>query len=427
MDVARRAAVQAAAAVDSGAFSDVALDRALRASDVREEDRRRTTELFYGILRWQGRADWTLRAISHRALVTMDPVVKAALRCGFVEMKLLDHPAYAVVSALVQVAKELDERASGMVNAILRKLSDQGERELPRDPVEALAITESHPKWLVERWVHSIGLDRARAWCQWANQRPDLGIRVNRRRGSRDDYLASHFLPAAEKSPLSEAALALPPTPVRRLPGFADGWLSVQGIGSQVATDAVPLTPGTHVADVCCGRGTKALALLERGEGITLLAADTDRRALARIPEEAERLQVEGLDCRAMDARHPPEDVKGTFATVLVDAPCSGLGTLRRHPEIRWRRRPVDLLRNGELQEEILSGAATLVEKGGHLVYTVCTTEPEETRRVRRSFLASHEDFRSEDFPGGERGERLLVPDRDGCEGFYVALFTKKG
>lgn len=424
-DEARLSAVRAARDVESGALSQEALSLALQRGEGAEGARGRTTELFYGILRWQGRLDWTLAPLSRRPLKALDPETRACLRLGVLEMAILGHPAYAVVDAVVEVAKVFARPASTLVNAVLRRVAEEGERPYPPDPVAALAVRESHPVWLVTRWERRVGLERTQAWCEWANRPPELAVRVNRLKGSPRSYLDRYAPREARTDVLSEAALVLPPSPVDRIPGFREGWVSVQGIGAQAVTDAVPLAEGAAVADVCAGKGTKTLALLERAPGIRLLAMDLEAGELERIPAEALRLGLEAPTMQVADARRPPGEFTGRFRTVLVDAPCSGLGTLRRHPEIRWRRTPGDLRRSAHLQKEILEGAQTLVADGGCLVYAVCTMEEEETSEVRSSFMEAHPEFSPRPFSDAPTGERLLTPDRDGCEGFYVAQFTK--
>jgi len=421
-DIERLVALMALADVDRGAHSQVALDRALRPAG--EAKGARATELFYGVLRWQGALDAALQPLLSRRLAALEPVIRAALRLGAVEILHLGHPPYAVVSEVVEVAKGVAPRASGLVNAVLRRLA-AGEVTQPSDPLEARSLEEGHPRWLFARWLQRWGEERTHALCAWDNTPPDLVVRVNARRGSRTDYLSTHPIADAIAPSGVPTAVAMPARPVRSLPGFAEGWVSVMGKAAQLAVLSIPVRPGDRVADVCAGRGTKTLFLLEREPDLEVVAMDIDASRLAAIAAEAARLGLPSPPTAVGDALKPPAELAGAFDTVLLDAPCTGLGTLRRHPEIRWRRMPGDVKEAGRRQAALLAAAATLVRPGGRLIYSVCSMEPEETEGVTQGFLSARNGMRPATVPGWDTASRLFTPDEDACEGFYVMHFTR--
>lgn len=421
-DSERLAAVRALIDVDRGAPSQAALDRALRREGAAQGAR--ATELFYGVLRWQGTLDAALAPLLSRRLASLDPATRAALRLGAVEMTRLGHPAYAVVSEVVEAAKAVAPRGAGLVNAVLRRLAT-GEVGRPGDPLEARALDAAHPPWLFRRWLARWGEARTLAICAWDNTPPPLVVRVNARKGTPADYLARHEVAGAEVSDAVPTAIAMPPRPIRHLPGFAQGWVSVMGKAAQASVLSIPLRGGERVADVCAGRGTKTLFLLELEPDIEVVAMDLDGRRLASIGEEAERLGLAPPPTAVVDARTPPGELAGSFDTVLLDAPCSGLGTLRRHPEIRWRRSPEDVVRSSARQRDLLAGAALLLRPGGRLVYAVCSMEMEETVAVTDAFLAARGELRPATVAGWGASDRLFTPDADGTEGFYVRHFVK--
>lgn len=410
--------------MERGYPSEDALDRLLLRERPRDEVRARATDSFYSALRWQAKLDYLIHPHLSRPLLSLDPPVRAALRLGALDLIFHKRPAYASVHEAVEVMKVLSPRAQGFVNAVLRRLADAPQRPLPHDPALALEADLSHPAWLAERWLERLGEERARKWMVWDNTRPDLTLRVNRRKGTPDDYLAT-FETVGRPHPASPAALAVPSLPIHKLPGFADGWVSVQGPGSQAVTDLVPLRPGTRLADVCSGLGTKSLAFLEREVSLQVLSMDLDPRKLSFIPTEAERLGLPVPEVMTADAKELPSSLNEGFDVVFVDAPCTGLGTLRRHPEIRWRRQAKDLLKSQELQIAILNGARRLVREGGLLVYTVCSTEPEETTEVRDDFLARHAGWKGHPFTQAGKEALFLTPDLDDTEGFYIAQMKR--
>jgi 16S rRNA (cytosine967-C5)-methyltransferase len=406
------------------AFADVLLAHRLADDGLAPNDRALATELVYGTLVWQGRLDHFLRRLLHEPLERLDPPVRAALRLGLYQLRVLDRiPAYAAVDSSVRLA---GRRASGLVNAVLRRATREDEPALPDDPVDRLATEWSHPRWLVERWVRELGASAAAALLEANTQTPQVAIRPNRRRTTADALRSTLATAGIETRPsdVVDGALVVETraASLRGLPGWREGLFAFQGEASQLVAALVDVGPDARVLDACAAPGGKTIAIAERlGPGRSITAFDRNRAGLGRLAREAERLGVSAVVAQA-DACRPPTE--RPFDAVLVDAPCSGLGTLRRHPEIKWRRRPEDIPRLAVLQQEIVAGVAPLVKPGGLLVYAVCTRTTEETTGVVETLLAAQPRFVVEPARGpcvDADGFLRTAPYRHGMDGFFAA------
>ncbi len=374
---ARVAAAAALVAVDEeGAHLEDAL--AARLPEDRAE-RDLAWFLAYGVMRRRGHVDAALRELSARPLGAMDPAVRAALRVGAFELLYARTPKHAAVHQAVETVRALGAgRAHGMVNAVLRKL---------RAPEHLSRADElDHPAWLVDRWTDRYGAEATERWCA-ANAEPPPLFLVRRDRSAPppDDAapaeVGGRTLPGVWRVPTGD--------PTTRPDFQAGGWW-VQDAASVAVADLVPGGEGTRVLDACAAPGGKSFRLASRG--LRVLATDRDARRLKLVDEGAKRLGLP-VETRVLDWTRPGHEALGTFEAVLVDAPCSGLGTVRRHPEIRWRRTEPDLLGAAALQERILGAAASHVAPGGALIYAVCSPEPEEGEAVIAQFLATHREF----------------------------------
>jgi len=410
------------------AFADVLLAHRLSAAALATSDRGLATELVYGTLVWQGRLDHHLRQLLHDPLDRLDPPVRAALRLGLFQLFFLDRvPAYAAVDRSVRLA---GRRAGGLVNAVLRRAArvGRGGLALPDrgDPVDRLAVEWSHPRWLVEQWVDELGLDEATALLEADTRAPRVALRVNPARTTRDALRATLAAAGVQTEPgiATESALLVAGNAggLRELPAYRDGLFSFQGEASQLVAALVDVPPTARVLDVCAAPGGKTLAIAERlSPGHPIVAFDRNRGGLGRLRSDAARLGVAALAVAA-DARRSPTALQ--FDAVLVDAPCSGLGTLRRHPELKWRRRPEDVPRLATLQRELASGVADLVRPGGLLVYAVCTRTRDETTDVIDAFRAAHPRFAVEPLAVpymDADGFLRTAPHMHGLDGFFAA------
>lgn len=418
------------------AYLNVVLDTMLSESPLKDpRDTALATELAYGAARRQLSLDYAISRFADRKLDSMEDRVLAALRIGAYQIFHTRVPARAAVAETVQALKDLGvARAAGFVNAILRRLAELPGPPLPAesDVAEYLSVRESHPKWLVERWLRHFGRERAEAMLVADNQTPPIVVRANTSKGTRDALLTQLREVGLEAQPTAVSPVGITLPPVGRLEdvyGYAEGLWQVQDEAAQLVGvyGAIPET--ARVLDACAAPGGKANHLADTHE---VVATDLHANKLPKIEAEAKRLGLSGkLKAVAHDATVPlPEDL-GEFHAILVDAPCSGLGTLRRHPELRYRRKEEDIGRLASLQRRILENCQEVVPPGGLLVYAVCTSEPQEGQDQVEMFLRSHPEWTAE--PPVLSGVKLpltqaylrTLPGPEGWDGFFAARLRK--
>jgi 16S rRNA (cytosine967-C5)-methyltransferase len=419
------------------AFLNVALDTALAEEPFEDpRDTALVTELCYGATRRQLSLDFTIAQLSDRRLETLEDRVLGALRVGAYQIFFSRVPRRAAVAETVEALKELGlQRATGFANAILRRLAERAALPLPPESDLALhlSVRESHPAWLVSRWLRQFGRERAEAMLVADNQPAPVVIRASSVKGSRDALLrqlqeAGVEARATRSSPVG---IVLPPVgKVEDLYGYDEGLWQVQDEAAQLVGVFAAVPDGSRVLDACAAPGGKACHLAERLE---VLAADVHANKLRKIDAEARRLGVSArLKTLAHDATEPFPENLGEFHAVLVDAPCSGLGTLRRHPELRYRRAEEDIGRLAALQLKILESCQERVAPGGLLVYAVCSTDPQEGADQVEMFLRSHPDFTAEPPLLAEgvtvpqwQGHLRTLPGPDGLDGFFCARLRR--
>lgn len=435
---ARALAIEVLARMEAtDAWLTPVLDARLSESPPRDSrDAALATELCYGTTRRRLTLDFALAGVSDRRLGTLEDRVLAALRVGAYQLFYGRMPARAAVADTVEAIKELGlGRAAGFVNAVLRKLAALPAQPLP--PLEPraayLSLKESHPGWLVERWLHAFGVERTEAMLAANNQPPPLVLRANSRRTTREALLGLLSEAGLQPEPTlaSPAGVALVAKGrVEALLGFQEGLWQVQDEAAQLVVQYADVQSGVRVLDVCAAPGGKTCQLAERGP---VVALDLHARKLDGVRAEAARLGLgEQLTLRAHDATHPlPADL-GLFEAVLLDAPCSGLGTLRRNPELRYRRTEEDIPRLAALQAQLLERAKAAVAPGGLLIYAVCSTEKEECSEQLRRFLEASRDFvlAPPTGPGArdcplEDGCLRTLPGPEGRDGFFAARLRR--
>jgi 16S rRNA (cytosine967-C5)-methyltransferase len=426
-----------------GAFANLALDSALRQAGVLEpREVALATELTYGTLRWQLQLDRALAAHSDRAMDDLDEPVRVALRLGAFE--LLHHekvPARAAVNEAVELAKELKAaRATGFVNAVLRRLSETRASPPPPsaevDPVGHVAALTSHPRWIVERWMRWLGRAEVEQLCRANQQQAPATIRVARRKATitrvQDLLRASGIESRPGRYSPDALILAEGAPPALDIEGHDQGLFQAQDEAAQLVSLFAAPGRAARVLDACAAPGGKACHLAEIASEGSVLAIDLHARKAAAIGESARRLGLDNLEARAADATLPIPDVAfESFDLVLLDAPCSGLGTLRRHPEVKLRRTPEDVDRLAQVQARLLAAVQRYVRQGGVLVYALCTLTPEECDEQVERFLASFRHFELEppppSFPAECRERDFLrtLPHRTGTDGFFAARLRR--
>lgn len=426
------------------AFADVLLADRLAGTTLSPADRALATRLVYGSLAWQGRLDHHLAQLVRMRLGDLDVPVLVALRLGLHQLLFLERvPAYAAVDASVRLVHRFGRGAAGLVNAVLRRAAAAGPAGLPLpdandDPLGRLSVEWSHPRWLVERWAADFGLDALPALLAADNVRGPTAIRANSSRASRDALLAeltTAGVVARSSQWAPDAVVVKRGADLRRLAAWHEGRFAFQGEASQLIAPLLGAAREARVLDACAAPGGKTTHIASRlADTGSIVALDRAAGGVDRIRAEARRLGA-AVAVVTGDARRPP--FRGLFDAVLVDAPCSGLGTLRRHPEVRWRRKPADVVRLSALQREVLAGVAPLVRAGGTLVYAVCTLTREENAGVVSAFLAEHPDFSIDPLGRGTspppaslvttEGFLTTLPHRDDLDGFFAARLRARG
>jgi 16S rRNA (cytosine967-C5)-methyltransferase len=324
-----------------------------------------------------------------------------------------------VAEAVAQARRHGHAGTAALVNAVLRRAAAEPAPEPPDLPTAS-----SHPKWLVDRWLRRLGREETEALLAADNQPPKVVLRANLTRTTREELrqaLAEEGVTAVPGRHAPEA-LVLQGAAVPELAVLAAGYCTVQDEASMLAARALQPQPGWTCLDVAAAPGGKATHLAElMGDQGVVLANDLDPQRARLIQAAARRLRLKSVRVRAADARTLPRNWAGRCDGVLADLPCSGLGTLARRPDLRWRKGEADLRALPRLQRELLEAAAACVKPGGVLVYSTCSTEPEENEDVVEGFLAAHPDFRP------EGAATRLWPHRDGTDGFYVARMRRGG
>jgi len=439
---ARAVAARVLARVETeGAFADLALDAELNRAAAVPRDAALATELVYGTLRWQRYLDWILGPHSRRPLGRLDPRPRVLLRLTAYQLAFLERiPPFAAVDDAVSLARQRGKPGvPEFVNAVLRSFARRGPRERepapPADPIEALAVRRSFPTWLARRWVERYGLDEASALMRALNERPPLTLRVNVLRTTREALAARlRDEDQVETTPIRHAPEGLIAIHGGR-PGawrsFADGALAVQDEASMLVARLLDPRSGETVADACAAPGTKTthLAQLMTNSG-HILAFDPQPARLALVREAATRLGVTIVETHGGTVETLAPGFTAACDAVLVDAPCSNLGVLRRNPEVKWRRQPGDIAASAVRQREILAAAATMVRPGGRLVYATCSLEPEENDGVVAAFLTARGDFATDPpsefpLPLDSHGVLRCLPHRHGTDGFTAVRLRR--
>lgn len=436
MNSARAAAARSVAAVLSGH----ALDRALAEQTTAPKNRAFAQALAYATVRHLGSGRALLRRLLSDPDRARPPLLDALLLTGLAELRWLQRPAHAAVAETVAEARRLGlERQAGLVNALLRRYLRESESLL-----QALASDEAaqleHPKWWLAE-LRAAWPDAAARILQADDQPPPLWMRLNRRHGDAEALLAAcadEGLQCQTHAQLPDAIRVEPPRPVERLPGFAEGRWSVQDAAAQRTVECLQLAPGLRVLDACAAPGGKTAHILERcAELAGLVALDIDEQRLQRVSQNLQRLGLlpedpSRLPLLAADARQTAQWWDGQpFDRILIDAPCSGSGVVRRHPDIKWLRRQADLVTLARTQGQLLDALWPTLAPGGLLLYTTCSVFPQENEAVIAAFLGRHPEASSRvpeicaSLQTLQHGAQRLSGDDDE-DGFYYALLQRR-
>jgi 16S rRNA (cytosine967-C5)-methyltransferase len=443
---------------------DVLLDRALARSSFDHRDRALAVELTYGVLRRLATIDWRLEPVLNKPLARLPVAVQMALRLGAYQLLYLNRiPQSAAVNESVNLARAfaltVGRDWSGLVNAVLRGLLRHPAQPWPSmdpDAAQAFAVRYSVPSWLSHRWIARLGLDSAEVACEGVSEAPPLTLRVNQLVTSREALLERFGQAGIAAKPTSVSPFGIQIEEggaVPSLPGFTEGAFYVEDEAAQLVPLLLDPQPGDTVLDACAAPGGKTthLADLMQNKG-TILAVDQKYARLDILQSNCRRLGVRNVVPIVGDIRQPCEWIpiieaagspsvkktvvaKVSFDRILVDAPCSGLGVLRRHPEAKWRKHEQTLPRHHTLQRQILEAVAPCLRPGGVLVYSTCSTEPEENEDVIEGFCRTHTEFQRESvgpwLPTSaqrfvtDHGDLSTIANRFSMDGFYAARLRK--
>lgn len=425
-------------------YSNLELRHVLDREELRAADAGLVTELVYGTIQRRLTLDTALaRFIQGKKVQTW---VKNLLRLSLYQIRYLDRiPDRAVVHEAVEIAKRRGHQGiSAMVNGVLRNVlrqPDLWDQLAVGDPVKQLSIAESHPEWLVRRWAGQYGLEQTRLILESNNRQPRTSVRVNRLKLSREELLAklAEQFPSVAPSAVSPDGLLLDGGHAAGTEWFRQGYFSIQDESSMLVAPALAVEPGMKVLDACAAPGGKTTHIAElmqdRGK---LIASDVHPHKRDLIAQNARRLGLTVVEPIVSDALHLGEKGLGSFDRILLDAPCTGFGVIRRKPDLKWNKTPEDVNAIAQLQYRLLEHVAELLMPGGLLVYSTCTIEPEENENIVRRFVAEHPEFELDpalldDLPGAVSEKAVtgegfvqLLPHHFESDGFFIARLKRK-
>ncbi len=442
---AREVALNVLTSVDeNAAYSNLLLNRSLQQADLSPADAGLVTELVYGTIARQATLDYFLNLFIKSEVKRLNPWVRSLARMSLYQIRYLDRiPAHAAVNEAVEIAKKRGHQGiASMINGVLRSVLREGDALVIPDDLptaERIALQHSHPQWLVERWIAQYGEDTAEAVCAANNQPPKVSIRVNALKANRDELLRE-----LENEGRTVRASELSPSGIIVESGgnmandhlYRDGRFSIQDESSMLVAEALAAEPGMSVLDCCAAPGGKTAHIAEKmGNKGRIVANDLHEHKQGLIMEQAERLGLSCIESSVGDAMALKDQFESaSFDRVLLDAPCSGFGVIRRKPDLRWAKTPDDAASIARLQRQMLSAVAGLVKPGGILVYSTCTIEREENQRAVAEFLRDHAEFIAEPFEvpaleslpqAGGAGVQIL-PNQFGSDGFYIARLRRR-
>ncbi len=423
-----------------GAYTNIAVNKYLRSHELNDMDRRLMTELVYGTVKAVGTIDWYLQQCVTRPLDKIDKLVLSILRISVYQLLYMDKiPDAAACNEAVNLARLFShEGTAKFVNGVLRGLLRKKDSfilpDAEKEVAEHISLAMYHPRWLVKKWLKNYGREATEALCAFDNTPAPVCLRVNTLVTTRDELMAKLISVGAEvrASKWSVDGIVCEKLPALNVV-FADmnNEFYVQDESSMLVGAVLAPQAGETVIDMCSAPGGKTthLAQLMQNEGV-IYAGDVHQHKIKLIEENAARLGIKNINAQIQDATEFIEAWEGKADKVLVDAPCSGMGVLRRRAEARWRKTRSDLKIFPPLQLKILTNAARYVKAGGTLVYSTCTIEQAENHYLVQEFLTAHLDWRIEPFAHpltGELVEELqLLPQVDGVDGFYICKLVKK-
>ncbi len=366
--------------------------------------------------------------------------VRYILRTAVYQIYDLKVPDYASCDQAVNLGKKFGHKGiSGFINGVLRSvIRNKGKVKFPlfeQDPLTHISVAHSHPKWMVEKWCHEYGIEATESLCMANNEIPMISIRTNLRKISREELILlmrERGIDAEKSVFVPEGILAKRGFYPAQLEQFTKGYFSIQDEASIMVSRVLNPLPGENVLDVCGGPGGKSVHIGELMDNVgKIVSCDIYPHKMRLIEKAATRCGIDIIETKKIDAREISSHFEGFADKILVDPPCSGLGTIRRRPDIKWKKKPEDVFILAKLQKQILKEASKCLRSGGVLVYSVCTIEPEETEQIVDWFLSENNGFYLETINRVIELERSkgcihLLPSINGTDGFFISLIRKK-
>ncbi|MBS4198907.1 16S rRNA (cytosine(967)-C(5))-methyltransferase RsmB [Bacillus sp. FJAT-49732] len=437
----REAALDVLIAIDQHqSYSNLLLNQVIKKYQITGPDTGLLTEIVYGTIQRKMTLDYYLQPFIKKKL---EQWVHILLRLSLYQMIYLDKvPDRAIIFEAVEIAKKRGHRGIvGLVNGILRSVQREGLRSLDAitDPVEKLSIETSHPLWLVRRWIDQYGFEKAKAMCEENLLAPVQTVRINETKTNREEVCSMLEVEgfSVEVSPIISESIRILKGNAANSDLYKKGYYSIQDESSMAVAYALEIAPNMAVLDACAAPGGKTghIAELLKGTG-KVTSLDLHPHKIKLIKENASRLGLNNIDALVMDSRHSGDSFQSeSFDRILVDAPCSGLGVLRRKPDIKYSKTDEDIQSLREVQLRILDATASLLKKGGLLVYSTCTVDLEENFGTAAAFLELHEDFESHaltlptalsHFIKEGSNTIQIFPQDFGGDGFFISCFRKK-
>lgn len=437
MNKPRQLAFIALKEVHKGAYADVVIDRVLQKYKLPDNDRRLMTELVYGSVRRQRTLDTLIDQLATKKAQQQPKDLRTILHLGLYQLRYQEKiPVSAAVNTTVELAKENGfSGLTGFVNGFLRQYLRLSEPlQLPKNPLEKLAILHSFPDWIIEVWLSQLSFQETEKLCEWMNQTPTIDLRVNILRSSLEEV----------KSAFKSAGILARPIPglpqglrlisstgsIQNLPGFREGWWTVQDSSAQLVGHLLDPQPGEVVIDACAAPGGKTTHIAElMGDRGKIWAIDKTASRLRKLQENTQRLHLQSIEICTGDCCNFKE-FYNIADRVLLDAPCSGLGTLHRHADARWRQTPVSVQELSQLQRRLISHTAKFVKSGGVLVYATCTLHPAENEEIISEFLATNPHWQIEPpsfdlWDISASGWLKVWPHQQDMDGFFMLRLRK--
>ncbi len=427
---------------EENAYSNLFLGSVLMNSKLSSVDRSLVTELVYGTITWRDRIDYSISKYSKGSIRKLDLWVLVLLRLSFYQLLFLERiPSYAIVNEAVAIAKKRGHKGiASLINGILRSyLRDSAKTKIPDnlDPVERIALEHSHPQWLVERWIHTFGEKTTEEICIANNEPTTVSIRVNGLKGNTNSLL-SHL--AKEKVEATSSGIY--PLGIRlqsggnpvTFTGFNEGLYTIQDESSMLVGHLLDPKPGMRVLDACAAPGGKSthIAELMNNNG-TVIANDLHPHKERLIQEQAARLGISIIETTVGDALKLPERNLGSFDRILLDAPCTGFGVIRRKPDLKWNKQLRDIKAISYIQYQLLVSMSKLLKPEGKLIYSTCTIEVDENQNLITRFLQENPQYKLDvsmvdDLPNEQLKSKVevpgmlqILPQYWGTDGFFIA------